>query len=67
MNTFKLYYLALDNAGIKPIFRPENQSMFDLLNECIEKYGLHVIDVYDDEIEAFRAYLITKEVGLDNL
>lgn len=61
----KFYYLALDNYGVEMI---ETELPFDrLLQLAIEKYDLHLIGIYDNEIEAFRNYLITKELGLDKI
>lgn len=39
----------------------------DLFQSLCEIYGLNFIGLFDNEVESFRAYLMSKEMGYDTL
>jgi len=68
MDKNKKYWLAIDNMSL-PLskIKKDNQSLDMFVEELIDTYGTHLIGIFEKDTEAFQAYLVTKELGLDNI
>lgn len=59
-------WIALDNCSF-PIPKNVKKDYDIFYQELVADYGLSLIGVYNSDITAMQAYLITKELGLDKI
>lgn len=52
----KVYYLAVQYYGVIPKIKDSTIPFETLLDNWIEEYGLDLIGVFEDELEATEAY-----------